>query len=627
MTDLLGIGAAGVRAYQAALVITGDNVANADNETYVRRSIKLVTGPTGAGTALSRDVATGAGVSAGDISRSTDALKTNAARVAAGDSARFNARSDWLGRLQATVTSSELDARIGGFFDAATDLASAPTSTAARTIFLDRADQAGAGFNRLGSDLSQLSNDLQSAADTATSEVNAITSALARVNDELRRTQSGGAAANGLLDSRDSLLADLASRVRISVSEGARGTVTVKIGSGGAAATLVPANGAAVRIAVRDGASGAEIILDPTHAATVLRLPASGSLAGLVEAARQVSAARSDLDALATRFAADVNAWSTAGTDALGDPGTALFNTQSITVTPGKANAGAAAVDVGVADGATLAPDGYRLLRDAAGWTLSRTDGSASITGPGAISLDGVTVRPGSSARDGDSWFLDVSGGAIGLSLRPIGPQRLAVADRFIADTAAANKGDGRLQLDADPSAAAFAPAPPYRITVTAFAAGSGSADITDIATGTVIATVALDGSRIVGAGFGITLSGAPVVGDNFRILATGAGSSDNGNIRALAGVRGRAGAGGTIETSLDASIAGIAARLAETDRLAAAALSVKQDSASARDAVSGVDLDREAAELTRLQVAYRANAQVIAAARDLFDTLLRIAQ
>jgi flagellar hook-associated protein 1 FlgK len=627
MTDLLGIGASGVRAYQAALTIVGDNVANADNESYVRRSVKLITGATGAGTALSRDIATGSGANAGDITRASDALKTGSARVAAGDHARFASRSDWLGRLQSVVASSEIDARIGGFFDAATDLAAAPTSTAARTIFLDRADQAANGFAALGQNLAQLGSDIQSAADSATGEVNAITGALARVNDELRRTQTGGAAANGLLDSRDNLLADLAERVRISVVEGARGTVTVTLGTGGAAAILVPGNGAATRIGVRDGPSGAEIILDPTHTATVLRLPASGSLSGLVEAARQVTAARGDLDALATRFAGDVNGWSVGGTDALGDPGTPLFATQGISVTPGKANAGTAAIDVTVADGAALAPDGYRLLRDAAGWTLSRTDGSASVTGPGNLTLDGVTVRPGSGARDGDSWSLDISGGAAGLSLRPIGPERLAVADRFITDTSAGNLGDGRLQLDTDPAAAAFAPAPPYRITVTSFAAGTGTADITDIATGTVLASVALDGTRIIGAGFGISLTGTPVAGDSFRILATGANSSDNGNIRALAAVRNRSGSGGTIEASLDASVAGIASRLAETDRLAAAALSVKQDSASARDAVSGVDLDREAAELTRLQVAYRANAKVIAAARDIFDTLLGISR
>jgi flagellar hook-associated protein 1 FlgK len=627
MTDLLGIGASGVRAYQAALTIVGDNVANADNAAYVRRSVRIVTNPTGAGTPLSRDVESGAGSRAGAVTRADDALKTGAARVASGDHARFVARSDWTTRLQNTLTSAELDQRLGGFFDAATDLAAAPTSTAARTIFLDRADQAATGFASLGAELRQLGNDLQSAADAATGEVNAITSALARVNEELRRTQTGGAAANGLLDSRDSLLADLAERIRITVTEGERGAVKVQLGTGGAAAVLVPEIGAAIRIGVRDGPSGAEIILDPTHSATVLRLPASGSLAGLVEAARLVTAARTDLDTLASRFATDVNAWHQAGADALGDPGTALFNTQTLTVTPGKANAGSAAIDVTIADGAVLAPDGYRLLRGPTDWTLSRTDGTASITGSGALTLDGVTVRPGPGARDGDSWFLDVAGGAIGLSLRPIGPERLAVADQFITDASVGNLGDARLVVQPDAAAAAFAPQPPYRVTVTAFAAGVGSADITDIATGSVLATVALDGSSVIGAGFSFMLSGTPVVGDSFRISATAAGSSDNGNVRALGDVRARTAAGGTLETSLDSTLAGIASRLAETDRLAAAALSVREDAARARDAVSGVDLDREAAELTRLQVAYRANAQVIAAARDLFDTLLGISQ
>jgi flagellar hook-associated protein 1 len=627
MTDLLGIGASGVRAYQAALTIVGDNVANADNADYVRRSVRIITNPTGAGTPLSRDIESGAGSRAGAVTRAHDALKTNVARVAAGDHARFETRSDWTTRLQNTLTSSELDARLGGFFDAATDLAAAPTSTAARTIFLDRADQAATGFASLGADLRQLGSDLQSASEAATGEVNAITSALARVNNELRRTQTGGAAANGLLDSRDSLLADLATRIRITVTEGDRGTVKVQLGTGGAAAVLVPANGTATRIGVRDGPSGAEIILDPTHSATVLRLPASGSLAGLVEAARLVTAARTDLDSLASRFATDVNAWHSAGSDALGDPGTPLFSTQTLTVTPGRANAGSAAVDLSIADGAPLAPDGYRLLRGPTDWTLSRTDGTASVSGPGALTLDGVTVRAGPGAREGDSWFLDVTGGAIGVALRPIGPERLAVADQFTTDASIGNQGDARLDLAPDPAAAAFAPQPPYRVTVTAFAAGMGSADVTDIATGTVLATVTLDGNQVVGAGFGFTLVGTPVAGDSFRINATGAGSSDNGNARALARVRDRTATGGTIETSLDSTLAGIASRLAETDRLAAAALSVRDDAARARDAVSGVDLDREAAELTRLQAAYRANAQVIAAARDLFDTLLGVSQ
>jgi flagellar hook-associated protein 1 len=55
MSDLLAIGTAGVRAMQAALAQVGDNVANADTPGYVRRSLRLATGPSSAGTLLSRD--------------------------------------------------------------------------------------------------------------------------------------------------------------------------------------------------------------------------------------------------------------------------------------------------------------------------------------------------------------------------------------------------------------------------------------------------------------------------------------------------------------------------------------------------------------------------------------------
>ncbi|MBC7505223.1 MAG: hypothetical protein H7267_05810 [Sandarakinorhabdus sp.] len=621
MSDLLAIGAAGVRAFQAALAQVGDNVANADTPGYVRRSLRISTGPAGAGTPLSRDVSGGAGVVSGEISRASDALAANTARVAAGDYARFAARADWLERLQTTVTGTSLDARIGGFFDAGTDLAAAPTAIAARTIFLTRTEQAASAFSAVGSGLASLADDLAAAITAETTTINAITAAIARVNIELRRTQSGGSAANGLLDSRDQLLAELATHLRISVTEADRGVVDVRLGTGGAAPLLVGTDGNPIRIGVRDGASGAEIILDPTHGATVVRLPASGSLAGLVEAARQVTATRTAIDTVATGFGTAINAWHSAGTDALGDPGTALLATRSLVITPGRANAGSAAIDVGVADDQQLAAAGYTLRYDASGYTLARDDGSASVTGPptlnNTLTLDGVTVRPGAGARVGDSWALPIAAGAAGLGMRAIGAARLAVADRFLTDAAASNTGDAALRLTTDPAAAAFAPAPPYRITVTAAGAGI----LTDIANGTALASVTFDGTPVTAAGFTFTLTGTPAIGDSFRILAAGPASNDNGNARALSALR----TARSFETGLDASLASIGAQLSETKRLQATALSVQDDTARAADAISGVDLDREAADLTRLQVAYRANAQVMAAARDMFDAMLAV--
>lgn len=620
MSDLLAIGAAGVRAMQAALAQVGDNVANIDTPGYVRRSVQLATGPSGAGTPLSRDTSGGAGVVTGAINRSSDALAVNSARVAAGGHARHAARTEWLERLQIVLTGSDLDARIGGFFDAGSELAATPTSTAARAIFLDRTDQAASAFRALGSGLSGLASDVADATTATTTRINAITSALGQINTELRRTSDGGAAANGLLDSRDTLLAELASNVRISVTTGPRGTAIVRIGSGGAAALLVSAEGDATRIGVRDLGSGPELLLDPTHAATPMQLPASGSLAGLMEATRQIAATATAIDELANRFGTDINTWHAAGTDALGDPGGALLATRGLAVTAGRANAGSAAIDVRVGDDQLLSPDGYRLLREAGGWTLSRADGTASVSGPGDLLLDGVTVRPGSGARDGDAWSLDIASGAAGLGLRPIGPARIAVADRFISDAAASNAGDGGLVLTPDSAAAAFTAPPPWRVTI-----GAGMVDIFDIATNSLLLTAPLDGSPILANGVRITITGTPTPADSFRILATGPASNDNGNARALAQVRTAIGPGGSLETSLDASTATIGSALSESRRLETIAQAVKDDTARAADAISGVDLDREAAEMTRLQVAYRANAQLLAAARDMFDAMLAV--
>lgn len=166
MSDLFAIGASGVNAYRNALSVVGDNVANADTPGYVRRKIEIKTAATGgSGNPSDRDIGTGSGIAVGDITRAYDALKTAAARNADSDLARITTRSEWLTRLQSTLGSGDasLGARVGGFFDAAQDLSASPASTAARTIFLDRADQTAATFRSTAQGLDSLGSDIAAA--------------------------------------------------------------------------------------------------------------------------------------------------------------------------------------------------------------------------------------------------------------------------------------------------------------------------------------------------------------------------------------------------------------------------------------------------------------------------------
>jgi flagellar hook-associated protein 1 FlgK len=57
----------------------------------------------------------------------------------------------------------------------------------------------------------------------------------------------------------------------------------------------------------------------------------------------------------------------------------------------------------------------------------------------------------------------------------------------------------------------------------------------------------------------------------------------------------------------------------------AAAAATRREGSFAARDEVSGIDLDREAAELMRYQRAYDGSAKIIQVARDTIQAILDI--
>lgn len=622
MLDLMALGRTGVLAFQKALNVVGDNVANADTTGYVRRRAILTTQPMGRGGPLERVPLMGAGVRASALVRDVDALKQNAARVASGDQMRFAARLEWLERLEALATSAEVAERVGAFFNAATDLAAAPTQVAARTLFLAAADDAAGALASHGTELAQLSADVDAETRLSTRRVNDIAASLVKVNEQLRRGDEGDGSFANVMDTRDRLLAELADEARITVEEGDRGVVTVKLGFGPAAVTLVPRAGNAARIGVSP--DGQVVWLNPEFTPEPLRLPASGRLAGLIEARGRIEQARAALDGTATQFAALANDWHTGGVDANGQPGEPLFGTIAIATVAGRANRSAAPVDVTLADGAVPDPSGYRLIVEAGGITLTRRDNSASVTGAGPLLvLDGLTVRIGGGAAIGDQWLMDGVSGARGLGLRPLVASDVAAGQPWLVDGRPGNAARTLPTIQRDASALALpggdVTPPPWQIR----AITGGLAEVYDPTGATLLATVPADGSLIEGPGVRFTVPADARDGDVFRITPTPAGAADNRNALDLAARRVMPGPNGTVEGRLDADLADVGAAVADSRRLENAAALLKDDAARANAAISGVDLEREAAELTRLQAAYRANAQILGVARDLFNEIL----
>ena len=159
---------------------------------------------------------------------------------------------------------------------------------------------------------------------------------------------------------------------------------------------------------------------------------------------------------------------------------------------------------------------------------------------------------------------------------------------------------------------------------------------ITDTDSNTVMATrnIADDGV-IVYRGLLLELDPMPSKGDRFSIngnIAASDGTFDaqgnNVNLTRIVELEFNQNALGTGQTIGETyrslfSLAGDRANQAAVSR--DALIVIQEQAVEARDAVSGVNLDQEAADLIRFQQAYQASAQVIQAAQTLFDRILQI--
>lgn len=156
---------------------------------------------------------------------------------------------------------------------------------------------------------------------------------------------------------------------------------------------------------------------------------------------------------------------------------------------------------------------------------------------------------------------------------------------------------------------------------------------ITDQTTGTVVAerTLAVTPDaptpRITYRGLVLEFSTYPKAGDKFTIDNNKDGIGNNEAMLKLVALENeRLMPGGLTMTEAYIERVNQVGNVARQAAIAEQALTVVYEQAlEARDGVSGVSLDQEAAELVRFQQAYQANAKVMQIASQLFDTILQV--
>jgi hypothetical protein len=154
---------------------------------------------------------------------------------------------------------------------------------------------------------------------------------------------------------------------------------------------------------------------------------------------------------------------------------------------------------------------------------------------------------------------------------------------------------------------------------------------IVDINTDTVVASRKFDPNYLEPAfvyqGIQISLSNPPKAGDIFVIDGNKDGTGNNENMLKLVDLESEPvmGGGKTFSAAYIDNVNDMG-NIARQATISQSALQVVFDQAlTARDQVSGVSLDQEAADLVRYQQAYQAAAKILQVASQLFDSVLQV--
>ena len=231
LNGIFGIGSNALAAYQRALAVTGQNIANVNTPGYSRQEIILNEALPENG----RPGQIGTGVEASEIRRSVDTFVEQQLLSSNERLGQFGAAQKSLSKIQLLFNDSNdqgIAAGLNEFFKAWQDVATNPADLTARTVLLSKADGVTTLLNQGASQLSTQRISLDGQVQNGINDVNALASKIADLNSQIKLIEVSGQQANDLRDQRGRFLNDLAGLVDISSIEDATGQVTVFVGIG-----------------------------------------------------------------------------------------------------------------------------------------------------------------------------------------------------------------------------------------------------------------------------------------------------------------------------------------------------------------------------------------------------------
>lgn len=662
MNNLLGIGISGLLVHQRAIGTTGNNITNANVPGYSRQRVIFDTQSEqlmGAGY-----MGTGARVT--DVERIVNQFMINQLRLDTSNFRQMEVLASNFSQLDSLLAneSTGIAPALQEFFAALQQSSQDPTSTPVRQVVLSSAGSLAERFNALYSALQTQDMNINRQLDSAAKQITSLGQSLAELNADIAEQGRGGGQTgqpNALLDKRDELLLQLSELVGVKVTTEANGVVNVYMGNGQALVIGNHANALTTQPS-RDDPRRQDLVFSAgATSQSVSKFLDGGVVGGLLDYREQsLDVAYNTLGRLAMTLADTFNSQQQVGLDLNGHFGSNLFTdinhaaTQLNRAIPATSN-GDARLSVFIDDSSALTTSDYQLNIGAGGsYTLVRlSDGVQVDTGTDVndIAIDGFQISLSSGTlQAGDSFRIaPTRTGAQDIGVVLHDPVELAFAQPIRSDASLDNQGSGVISPGQtlavhDASGALqslFATpeqlSPPLLVrftSATAYEILDNSDPANPVAltppqtgtftpgqTNTVTVTDSVSGDAV----YRFELSGNPASGDTFTIDYNTNGSSDNRNALAMAELRLSDTVGGRMdyESAYGQLVEQVGTNTAKFKINRDAADTLVSQAQANRDAVSGVNLDEEAANLIRFEQAYNASAQVITIARSLFDSLL----
>lgn len=374
--SLIHIGKSGAAAARSALELTAQNIANAGNASYARRTLSLSEVAATGGIGMSGSAAL-SGVRADSVLRTQSLFLQNEVRRTTSDISRAAAELQGLKNAESAVEQAGIYPAIVEFEASLAQLASDPLDGALRANALEAARALSQTFAIATEGLRAAGDELRFGAGAGVEQVNTIAAEIARTNVGLARAAPGSSNKAALLDQRDALLVRLSGHTGIAAQFDSVGRVEVRIGAGG---PVMVTGDRASTMEMQENADGT-LSFSVDGVETPL---SSGTLAGSTRALEQLGGLNEKLDVLANQLITLANNAQQAGVTPAGTQGQPLFS-------------GTGAADIAIA------------LADASGFATAPAGAGKNSRDPGNLEVLRASLADDGPAQAADRILFELS--------------------------------------------------------------------------------------------------------------------------------------------------------------------------------------------------------------------------